>query len=99
MWTASATPDTESTRYRSAQSYFLDGRAYLGGPWEHGFGCVQTSTGGFLDLLDLGSAFTDPTRQLLHNDVNLQAYTLPMRELGMINLMVTARDPGTEATS
>ena len=25
--------------------------------------------------------------------------TLPMRELGMMNLMVTARDPGTEATS
>ena len=27
------------------------------------------------------------------------AHTLPMRELGMMNLMVTARDPGTDGTS
>ena len=25
--------------------------------------------------------------------------TLPIRELGMMNLMVTARDPGTDGTS
>lgn len=28
-----------------------------------------------------------------------ETHTLPIRELGMMNLIVTARDPGTEATS
>ena len=30
---------------------------------------------------------------------NTITYTLPIRELGMMNLIVTAREPGTEATS
>jgi len=64
MWTASATPDTERTRYTSAQYHDLATGAYLGGTREHGFGSVQTSSGSFLNFLDLGSSFTDPGDQL-----------------------------------
>ena len=64
MWTASATPDTDRTRYLSAQHDDSGAGAYLGGTWEHGFRSVQTSSGSFLDFLDLGSSFTDPGYQL-----------------------------------
>jgi hypothetical protein len=60
MWTASATPDTDRTRYTSARHGDRETGAYLGGTWEHGLGSVQTSSGSFLDFLDLGSSFTDP---------------------------------------
>jgi hypothetical protein len=63
MWTASATPETERTRYSSARHGDRETGAYLGGTWEHGFGSVQTSSGSFLNFLDLGSSFTDPGDQ------------------------------------
>jgi len=65
MWTASATPDTDRTRYTSAQYRDLETGAYLGGTWEHGLGSIQTSSGSFLDFLDLGSSFTDSGDQLV----------------------------------
>ena len=73
----------------------------FGGSGKHGLTCIQTCTTGLLDLLDFGATLANAIKSIqLIDRVRLTvAYTLPMRELGMMNLMVTAREPGTEATS
>ena len=84
MWTASATPETDKTRW--CQSRHNDHKP------EH------TS-------VDPGSIASDAFKRdpeaswislILEPPFPM---TLPMRELGMMNLIVTAREPGTEGTS
>jgi hypothetical protein len=55
-----------------------------------------------LDLLDLGSSLADTVMSASGpriEAVSILTHTLPMREFGMMNLIVTALDPGTDATS
>lgn len=113
MWIASATPETERMRWRASvrkhkknASVAHHGRrrgfwAHLGRPREHDLARVQTRARSVLDLLDLGAALANAGIQSVVPSASTPpaTHTLPMRELGMINLMVTAREPGTDATS
>ena len=99
MWTASATPDTERTRYLSAEYHDLEMGLTSVEPGSMDSEAFKRAPEASWISLILAPPLPILFISLWSQRHEKKAYTLPMREFGMIYLMVTARDPGTEAIS
>ena len=89
MWIASATPATLRTRYRGRQIHFQPVQKVRNISTSVEPGSIPSLAFNLAPLASCISLIFEPCFPI----------TEPMRELGIMNLMVTARLPGTDGTS